>query len=101
MIIVILFCQDGANPPRSVTTTLTINLINVLDPAPIFSQSIYEESIIEDTYTNVSCKHAHHRISLTVALNLLQQLVATIQAIDPQNPSGAIIRYEQVPPGES
>lgn len=41
-------------PPRNITTTLTINIMDVLDPPPTFTESIYTEEIVEDVYANVS-----------------------------------------------
>lgn len=41
-------------PPRNITTTLVINIIDVLDPPPTFTESIYTEEIVEDVYANVN-----------------------------------------------
>ncbi len=40
-------------PPRNITTTLTVNIVDVLDPPPTFTESIYTEEIVEDVYANV------------------------------------------------
>ena len=36
-----------------ITITLTVNVVDVLDPPPTFTQSIYSVEVAEGTYTMV------------------------------------------------
>lgn len=38
----------------SATITLSVNVLDVLDPAPTFSEGIYAAQLLEDTYSNVN-----------------------------------------------
>ena len=51
-----LFVQDLGTPTRTVLISLTINVIDVLDPAPQFTQSTYRVEVAEGTYSAV-CTH--------------------------------------------
>ena len=45
--------QDNGSPPQAVSVVLTINVQDILDPPPTFSQSIYNVQLNEGTYSNV------------------------------------------------
>lgn len=45
--------QDNGSPPRTDTATLTVNVVDILDPPPTFSQSIYNVQLNEGTYSSV------------------------------------------------
>ena len=46
--------QDRGSPPMSTTITLMINVMDILEGAPIFTQEVYSVSIAEGNYTSVS-----------------------------------------------
>lgn len=48
-----IFVQDNGSPPRASTTTLMVTVVDILDPPPTFSQSIYNVQLNEATYSNV------------------------------------------------
>ena len=47
--------QDGGSTPLSTDTTLNINIVDVLDPAPSFTLGSYSVEISEGSYSSVSC----------------------------------------------
>ena len=44
--------QDGGG--TSISATLVVNVLDVIDPPPTFSESVYTEEISEGTYSAVS-----------------------------------------------
>ncbi|KAM5298219.1 protocadherin beta-5-like [Ctenodactylus gundi] len=48
----ILMALDGGAPPRSGTTTVRIEVVDINDNAPAFLQSLYEAQILENTPVN-------------------------------------------------
>ena len=48
-----IYPQDGGTPTRSTTFSLTVNVLDVLDPAPHFTQSTYRVEVAEGTYSMV------------------------------------------------
>lgn len=74
----VLAAQDGGQPPRQTTVTITINLLDVNDNPPVFQSPFYRESVLENLLSGSS--------------------VATVQAIDPDGPgNGSIVRYSFLP----
>ena len=45
--------QDGGSPSRSISGILTVNVMDTLDLAPIFNESVYSFDVTEGSYTNV------------------------------------------------
>ena len=45
--------QDGGTPAMSTTISLTVNVLDVLDPAPHFTQSTYRVEVAEGAYSMV------------------------------------------------
>ena len=48
-----LFIKDQGNPSMSTAITLTVNVLDQLESATMFTQDIYQVSIAEGTYTMV------------------------------------------------
>ena len=46
--------QDGGSSAMSDTTTINVDVTDTLDPAPVFSESIYLVELNEGSYTAVS-----------------------------------------------
>jgi hypothetical protein len=45
--------QDGGTPTLSTTISLTVDVLDVLDPAPHFTQSTYRVEVAEGAYSMV------------------------------------------------
>lgn len=46
--------QDGGATPSSSMISFTVNVVDILDPPPTFSASIYNVVLVEGMYSNVS-----------------------------------------------
>ena len=46
-----VFLQDTGNPSMSTTFTLTVNILDVLNVSPVFSQTAYNVEIAEGDYS--------------------------------------------------
>ena len=57
LIHILFFIKDQGNPAMSITITLTVNVLDQLEPAPTFTQEVYSVSISEGTYTSVCDLH--------------------------------------------
>jgi len=87
----------------STTTTLTINVIDVIDPRPSFSLSEYT-FYINEGLANVSqaiCTLLAHYVFSAVRLlsHLMQVVVGRVEATESLSSNTAILRYEQLMKG--
>ncbi|XP_030001922.1 protocadherin beta-16-like [Sphaeramia orbicularis] len=84
-----LIAVDGGNPQRSGTVNIDINVLDVNDNAPVFNQSVYKASVIENAAigTNIVTVNATDADSgsngyITYSMSNVKSNIAELLSID-------------------
>nr|XP_020447324.1 protocadherin beta-16-like [Monopterus albus] len=91
-----LIAVDGGSPQRSGTVNIDINVLDVNDNAPVFNQSVYKATVIENTAkgTNIVTVNATDADSgsngyITYSISNIKSNIADLLSID--QVSGALV----------
>ncbi|KAM3613122.1 uncharacterized protein V6R79_020805 [Siganus canaliculatus] len=84
-----LIAVDGGNPPKSGTVNIDVNVLDANDNAPVFSQSVYKATVIENAAkgtsivtVNATDKDSGSNGYITYSISNVKSNVADLLSID-------------------